>query len=270
MGRTIGLISLKGGVGKTTLSAALAVSLANNFGKKVLLIDANYSAPNLGIHMDIISPSRTIHDVLDGDKISSAIHYRYGVDVIPGNFLYRKAVNPLKLRNRLAYFKRNYDFVILDASPSLNNEVLSTILASDNLFIISTPDYPTLSCSMKAAKLARERNNPIEGIILNKVKGKYDVGLEEIQESTGIPVVAKIKNDKIVNLALHERVPAPLFSKGSAFSKEVMRFAGALVGEKEKRGLFLKIRGKDNKKERVNRAVLRESFYEGMFGKNGR
>ena len=102
------------------------------------------SAPNLGIHMNIISSEKSIHNVLAGEKISSAIQEKYGVDVIPGNFLYKKEIDPLKLKTKLAYAKRNYDYVILDASPSLNNEVLSTILASDSLFVISTPDYATL------------------------------------------------------------------------------------------------------------------------------
>src|SRR3989344_4288866 len=106
------------GFGKTTLSAALASDLAHNHGKKVLLIDANYSAPNLGIHMNIISPKKTIHDVLVGGKIREAIHERYGVEVIPGNFLFNKDVSPLKLRSRLAGIKKDYNFVILDSSPS--------------------------------------------------------------------------------------------------------------------------------------------------------
>jgi pilus assembly protein CpaE len=265
MGKTIGLISLKGGVGKTTLSAAVATDLANRHGKKVLLIDANYSAPNLGLHMDIISPKKSVHDVLNGSKISSAIHSQYGVDVIPGDFLYSKSINPLKLKSKLAYFKRNYDFVVLDASPSLNDEVFSTILASDHLFVVSTADYPTLSCSMKAAKIAKQKGSKIEGIILNKVNKKYGVGLEEIQESTGIPVVARIQNDGIVDMALHERVPATLFAKKTRFVKEVGKFCDALVGEKEKRHVLSRMMGKDVKKERVNRAVMRESFYESMF-----
>jgi len=266
MGITIGLISIKGGVGKTTLAAALASDLTHNHGKKVLLIDANYSAPNLGIHMNIISPKKTIHDVLaDNDRITGAVHDKHGVHVVPGNFLFRRDYNPLRLKNKISYVKNKYDFIILDSSPSLNDEVLSTILASDQLFVVTTADYPTLSCSMKAAKLAKQRNRPIAGVIINKVRGKYEVGLEEIQESTGIPVVAKIKEDDIVHLALFERVPAPLFDKSSAFCREIRKLSSALIGKKEKRHWFDKALFSDVKKEQVNREVLRKTFYKSMF-----
>ena len=120
MGKTLGFISLKGGVGKTTISAAVATHLAAAYHKKVLLIDANLSAPNLGLHMDIVSPQKTIHDVLHGESISSAIHLQYGVDVIPGNFLNNKDVNPMLLKDKIGHLKKDYDFVVLDSSPSLN------------------------------------------------------------------------------------------------------------------------------------------------------
>ena len=265
MVKVIGLISLKGGVGKTTLAASIASSLANNYGKKVLLVDANYSAPNLGLHMDIISPEGSIHDVLAGSKVSSAIHEKYGVDVIPGNFFYNRKVNLLNLRDRLAAVKKNYDFAILDSSPSLNDEVLSTMLASDSLFVVTTPDYPTLSCSMKAAKLAKQRNTPISGIIINRVdRPLYELTLEEVQESTGIPVVARIKEDRSVRKSLFERVPTTLYKHRSKFSREVNRLCAALAGEKERKGIVYKM-FKNLRKERVNREVLRESFYKSMF-----
>ena len=266
MGITIGLISIKGGVGKTTLSSALAADLACNHKKKILLVDANYSAPNLGIHMNIISPKKTIHDVLAGNtNIKEAIHNQYGVDVVPGNFLYKRDYYPLRLRNKLSEIKKNYDFIIIDGSPSLNDEVLSTILASDKLFIVTTADYPTLSCSMKAAKLAKERNKSIVGIILNKSKNKNQIKIEEIQESTGIPVVAKIKEDDVVDFALFKRVPSPLFAKKSYFAKEINKLSEALIGKKEKRSILSLIFSRKLSKEQVNREILRQNFYKSMF-----
>jgi len=63
-GKIIGVISLKGGVGKTTTVANLGASLAKDFNKKVLVVDANFSAPNLGLHLGLVDPKTTIHDVL--------------------------------------------------------------------------------------------------------------------------------------------------------------------------------------------------------------
>lgn len=266
MAKTLGFISLKGGVGKTTLSAAVATHLVNAYHKKVLLIDANFSAPNLGLHMNIVSPRRTIHDVLNGDSVSSAIHQQYGVDVIPGNFLHSKEINPMLLKDKIGHLKNNYDFVVLDSSPSLNEEMLSTIIASDHIFAVSTPDYPTLSCTMRAAQLAKQRHRPISGIIVNQSHGSYDVSLQEIQESTGIPVVAKIKYDDIQHMALAERVPAPLFASGTKFVSEIDRFCRALLGLPEYSSKFMKFfSGSDERLEKVNRAILSKEFYTGAF-----
>jgi MinD-like ATPase involved in chromosome partitioning or flagellar assembly len=269
MTKTLGFISLKGGVGKTTMSVAVATHLANTYHKKVLLVDANFSAPNLGLHMNIVSPQKTIHDVLLGESISSAVHTQYGVDVIPGNFLNNKEFNPMLLKDRIGHLKSNYDFVILDSSPSLNEEMLATIIASDHLFAVSTPDYPTLSCTIRAAQLAKQRHRPIAGIIVNQSRGYYDVDVEEIQESTGIPVVAKVKYDDIQHMALAERVPAPIFAGRTAFTLEVDKFCRSILGLPEKQSWFASLFFKrDEKLERVNRAMMAKSFYKGIFKHN--
>ena len=64
MGKIIGVMSLKGGVGKTSVVVALG-SAISDFGKKVLLIDGNLSSPTLGLHLNIINPKQTIHHVLN-------------------------------------------------------------------------------------------------------------------------------------------------------------------------------------------------------------
>jgi len=144
--------------------------------------------------------------------------------------------------------------------------MLATIIASDHLFAVSTPDYPTLSCTIRASQLAKQRHRPIEGIIINQSRGHYDVNLEEIQESTGIPIVAKIKYDEIQHMALSERVPAVLFAGRTPLTSEIDRFCRAVLGLPERKSWFGSLfNRKDEKLERVNRAVMAKSFYKGVF-----
>ncbi len=266
MGKTIGFISLKGGVGKTTISTAVATTLAKEYHKKVLLIDGNFSAPNTGLHMNIVSPQKTIHDVFNGEAMSSAIHNQYGVDVIPGNFLHNKEINPMLLKDKISHVKKDYDFVVVDSSPSLNEEMLATIIASDHLFAVSTPDYPTLSCTIRAAQFAKQRHRPIAGIIINQARGNYDINLHEIQESTGIPVVARVKYDDVQEMALAERVPAPIFAGRTALTNEVNRFCRALIGLPEEKTFWGNFFGRrEEKLEKVNRVVLAKEFYRSVI-----
>ncbi|MBI2451973.1 AAA family ATPase [Candidatus Pacearchaeota archaeon] len=267
MAKTIGIVAIKGGVGKTTISASLASDLANNYSKKVLLVDTNYSAPNLGLHMDIISPDKTIHHVLDNKiKIQNAIHKKFSVDVIPGDYVYNKKLNYGKLKEAIGKIKNNYDFIILDSSPSLNEEMLSTMLASDALFVVSTPDYPTLSCTLKAAKLAKQRGRPIAGIIINKIRDpKYELTLDEMEESLNIPVMAMIPDDKYATKSVFTRIPISIYKNNSSFAKEINRLGAALTLSKEQSSFWRKFFSLSFRKEEVNRDILRESFYTGIF-----
>ena len=169
MTNIMSFVSIKGGVGKTTLALETATSLAKNFDKKVLLIDANFSAPNIGLYLDLTS-DLTLHDALDGTLLHNTIYEAHGIDIVPASMEYEKEIDPFKLKKLLQKYKTRYDFIIIDSSPSLNEELLSTILASDHLFVVSTPDYPTLSCSLKTAHLAKQRGKPISGIIINKLR----------------------------------------------------------------------------------------------------
>jgi MinD-like ATPase involved in chromosome partitioning or flagellar assembly len=267
MTKTIGIIAIKGGVGKTTISASLAADLVNNYSKKVLLVDTNFSAPNLGLHMDIIKPKRTIHEVLDKKAlIKSSVHNRFGVDVIPGSYVFPKPLNYLKFRDKIKTLKENYDFIILDSSPSLNEELLATMLASDALFVVTTPDYPTLSCSISAAQLAKNRGKPIHGIIINKIRDpSYELSLREIEEATEIPVIARFPDTKLANRAVFTRMPLSIYDTRSTFSKEISRLNGALTLSKAKSSFFKRLFSIDFRKEEVNRELLKESFYNPLF-----
>ena len=59
----------------------------------------------------------------------------------------------------------------------MNAELNATIMASDEVFILTTPDHVSLASSLSAVKLAKQRRTYVAGIILNKVeqKRKYNV-----------------------------------------------------------------------------------------------
>jgi len=96
MTNILAFVSIKGGVGKTTLALETASSLVNNFGKKVLLVDANFSAPNIGLYLDLTNDA-TLHDALDGTLLHNTIYESHGIDIIPASMHYRDKVDHFKL-----------------------------------------------------------------------------------------------------------------------------------------------------------------------------
>lgn len=248
-GKVIGIISIKGGVGKTTVVSNLGAMLSRKFDKKVLLVDGNTSAPNLGLHLGLLDSENTLHDVLYSQvPIWNAIRKsEYGFDVVTSALAPKKGqtgrMNPYKLHNRLSQIKGEYDYIIVDSSPNLNEEMLSTMIASDKLVVVTSPDYPTLSCTMHAIKVAKERKTPIVGLVLNKVRGKkFELSVKDIEEATGVPVLSVIKDDVKMLESLSKTRPATIARTSRNIDDGYTSLATKLTGEPyEAPGLFARL-----------------------------
>ena len=263
MGKSIGVVSLKGGVGKTSLVSALGSALAN-FDKKVLLVDGNFSAPNLGIHFNLIEPKNHLHGVLNREiHAKEAIHNLGNLDILPASMFLKEEVNPLKLKDRMNYLKSKYDYILYDSSPSLNDETLGVMLASDSLIVVTTPDTPTLATTLKAINLAKERGVNIDGLIINKVHGKdFEIPLEKVEDFLDAPVLGVIPYDVNILKALSKFTSSVNYKPKSEATKEYMRLASVLAGKKYKtKGLKRFFKWINPKKQDVNRLV----FYESIF-----
>ncbi len=262
MGKTIGIVSLKGGVGKTSSVIALGDAIAN-FGKKVLLVDANFSAPNIGLHLNIIDPEVTIHHVLNRTaNIKEAIHKLDNFDIIPASMFNKLQINPLKLRDKIKNIKKKYDVVLIDSSPALNEETLAVMLASDKLFVVTTPDYSSLSTTLKAVKLAKQRGVPISGLILNKVYNKdFELSLDNIEETAEVPVMAVIPYDVNMLKSLSNFTPSVTYRPNSEASVEYKKLAAVLIGEKYYPKRFKDLFRITPKRQEINREI----FYKRVF-----
>ena len=144
MGKVITFSNQKGGSGKSTLSANLAV-LWSNSGYKVAVIDAD--------------PQKSLSYWLSERK------KYYGADDIGINFYNFDIRN---LAEEVKKIKRKYDFIIIDSPPAITFETLQIIKASNGVFVPVQPSPLDLMATLPFLQIAREeRKKPL--IILNRV-----------------------------------------------------------------------------------------------------
>ena len=235
MTKTIGIISIKGGVGKTTSTVNIGAALAE-LGKKVLLVDADYTSPNLALHFGVVAPQKTLHTVFQG-KISAQeaiLPYHENLDVLPCSVITER-VHPGLLKEKIQTLKKFYDFILIDAAPTLNEVMLATILASDQLLVITSPDYPTLNATLHAVKAAQKQKTPILGLVVNKIRGrKFELTRKEIEDAAGVRVIGAIFDDVNVPASVAETKPTVHFKPRAHASTAYRGIAEQLVGIKKR------------------------------------
>ncbi len=128
MTRIIGVVSGKGGVGKTTLVSNLGVALAHE-GLNVALLDSNITGPNLGLHFGMMACPHGVQNVMKDEIPLTKAMYKHpsGVDIIPArlsiDYLDVDPVNLKELLNELLY----KDYILIDAATGLDRETLVAI-----------------------------------------------------------------------------------------------------------------------------------------------
>ena len=204
----------KGGTGKTTTCENLGAGLVMN-GKKVLLVDFDPQA-SLSISLGYPKPEElpvTIADmmkkVVDEKEIrpgEGILHHEEGMDLMPSSIelsgIEVALVNTISretvLKEYLESVKRDYDFVLLDCSPSLGMLTINAMAAADTLLIPVQASYlpaKGLEQLLQTVNKVRRQINPrlkIEGILLTMVDARTN-DAKEISELIRNAYGGKIK-----------------------------------------------------------------------------
>ena len=228
MARVIGIFSCKGGVGKTTTTVNVATFLAKKFGGNVAVVDANLSAPNLSLHLGILTPPIPIHDVLAGRVPIEQSIYKCngGLDAVLGSVAFDEEVHLVDLRTTIAPLKRKYKVIFLDSSPGYGPEVVSAMRACNEILVVTNPEIPTIASTLRTFKMAERFKIPIRGVVLNRVEGKrFEIPVSEVRKRLSWPVVATVPYDEKVRESLTVGVPVARYAPKTSAAKELNRLA---------------------------------------------
>lgn len=220
--RVIGVFSCKGGVGKTTTVANIGLSLVDHMKGDVLLVDANLSAPNLGLHFGELSPKVTIHDALAGDvQIDEAVVKCQGVQALFGSIAYGEDVRLVDVRGMLAPLKNKYKLILVDSAPGIGREVVAAMKACDKIIIVTNPDVPTIASTLKTFRAAERYKIPILGVVVNKVRGEpYELPIKEVKKALGWPIISAVPEDRKVRESTAAGVPVVRYASKSPAAKK--------------------------------------------------
>lgn len=207
MSKLIVITSGKGGVGKTTTAINLGAAM-NSFGKDVLVIDANLSTPNIGLHLNSPEVPVSLNQVLKGkaDPFEAVYEHESGVKIMPASLSINelKKIDLEKLKDYKKEFKKLADHIIIDSAAGLGEEASSVIDIADEIIIITNPELPAITDALKAIKLAEEKKKPIIGVIITRVKkNKIEMQPEDVKDMLETHILGMVPEDIYISKSLN-------------------------------------------------------------------
>ncbi len=187
--RVIVITSGKGGVGKSTLALNLSLNLCMR-GKKVVLMDADLGLANIDIMLGMV-PQHNLHHMILGKKSLKEITASgpHGLKIIPGG----SGINELANLNseelkriivELGRLDGEYDFMIIDTGAGISKNVVTFVLAANEVIVITTPEPTAITDAYGIVKsIARKSEESSLYLVVNRVANN----------SEGIMVAEKFK-----------------------------------------------------------------------------
>ena len=251
-GQIYAFFSPKGGSGSTTVATNLAVVLRQLTNKKTLLVDLDLelgeTALMLGMRprFNFVDLVQNFHR-MDADLLASFIErHDSGVDLLSAPYHPEKAemVTGDLIRRILLFLRQHYDYVVVDTSKSFSQSTLATFEQSDQVFLVTTADLPSLRNIQRGLPLMRRvlRGEDQLRLVINRFDPKDQISVKDIERSLGLKVFWKLSNDYEAVLGSLNTGKPIVMNGTSSYSKDLKSLGVALAGaegQTERRGRIM-------------------------------
>lgn len=251
--KTISVFSTKGGVGKTTIAANLAVELANSKLAKVLLIDLNLQFGDIASFFNLI-PRRTLSDLAQANSLKydeirfHMLTHSSGVEILAASTRpeYAELITPEHIRQILQEVKPHFDYVICDNVSRFDDISLTGLEMADEIWLILTMDIPAIKNTKLSLEILQNLNYSSKvKVFLNKYDKKFGINLKDIENSLNLEINDTISNDEQQFVkALNRGTPFVSVFPRSTASEEIKKIVEKLMESEEKEPAKEKIKSK--------------------------
>jgi len=187
--RVVAITSGKGGVGKTAVVANMAIAMARQ-GKKILVIDADLGLANIDVVLGL-SPEYNLNHFFKGDRTLEEIMVEgpYGIKVLPagsGVQQYTRLDGQLKMRfiEAIDNLQEQFDLVLIDTEAGISDNVTYFTVAAQEILVVTTPEPTAITDAYALMKLLSSQYHQKDFLLcVNSVRNGSE-GLDVFEKLT--------------------------------------------------------------------------------------
>jgi len=187
--RVLSITSGKGGVGKTAVVSNVAISLAKQ-GKKVLIIDADLGLANVDVVLGL-SPSYNLNHFFNGERTLEEVMVEgpHGVKILPagsGVQQYTRLDGQLKMRliDSLDALEEHFDVVLIDTEAGISDNVTYFNVAAQDILVVTTPEPTAITDAYALMKLLSTQYHQKRFLLAVNSVRSADEGLDVFEKLT--------------------------------------------------------------------------------------